>query len=427
MRRTLILAFLLTAVPIVSAAGSPGQPAKSHRKATSSPRRGIRPSNSETASRAGSRKKSKQAGQRTKLRLATTDAVRNVRYTPERAQMGTSAATGLSSSYAAGYRNGYEAGRAATLRQLANQNADVVLDEHNSDAAKAGAEPAKMAGASGTERPAAHEASDRLAADRTSHDPGLSPAPVLSETTETDTPGTPPLDEVASVHMSGAGMLRPLRGSLASLERQNARTDDDGLERIEDDADLANRIEHKLLVPLPASAALNVNPALPDHNRYCRPWTARFLADLARAHEAAFHRPIQVNSAVRTVEYQKRLMRTNGNAAAAEGDIVSPHLTGATVDIGKSGLSRPEIVWMRRQLLGLQQAGRIDVEEEFAQACFHITVYKSYVSPTGPEMNVPPRTSHAATRRKASRPASQEPAGHLPADPPVGESPAQGR
>ena len=71
-------------------------------------------------------------------------------------------------------------------------------------------------------------------------------------------------------------------------------------------------------------------------------------------------------------------MRTNGNAAEAEGDIVSPHLTGATIDIAKSGLSRKEMLWMRNQLLGYQNAGVIDVEEEFHQRCFHITVYKNY-------------------------------------------------
>ena len=221
-------------------------------------------------------------------------------------------------------------------------------------------------------------------------------------------------------------MPRTLRGSLASLERQNERTDAEGLERIEDDTDLSNRIAHKLLVPLPASAALNVNPGLPEHNRYCRPWTARFLADLARAHEAAFHRPIQVNSAVRSVDYQKRLMRTNGNAAAAEGDIVSPHLTGATVDIGKSGLSSKEIGWMRRQLLGLQQAGKIDVEEEFEQACFHITVYKSYALSKPARATGQPETSQgSATRHKTGQPV-QKPAGQPPAEIPAGELPVQG-
>ena len=34
---------------------------------------------------------------------------------------------------------------------------------------------------------------------------------------------------------------------------------------------------------------------------------------------------------------------------------------------------------MRSWLQPLQTAVKIDVEEEFQQACFHITVYKSYV------------------------------------------------
>ncbi len=89
---------------------------------------------------------------------------------------------------------------------------------------------------------------------------------------------------------------------------------------------------------------------------------------------------------MRTVEYQKRLMRTNHNAAEAEGDIVSPHLTGATIDIAKSGLSKKEMLWMRNQLLNYQNAGVLDVEEEFRQRCFHITVYKNYApgAPIGP-------------------------------------------
>jgi hypothetical protein len=50
-------------------------------------------------------------------------------------------------------------------------------------------------------------------------------------------------------------------------------------------------------------------------------------------------------------------------------------------------MSRQEIGWMRSWLLPLQQAGKIDVEEEFQQACFHITVYKSYAPPAPPPSN----------------------------------------
>jgi hypothetical protein len=304
------------------------------------------------------------------------------------------------SSYAVGYRTGYEAGLAAARKQPVEDGAASAL----------------------TGRYVPQSADSALQADA----PQTFRTPAVSETTETETQQTPPIDEVARLRMSGTGRVTTLRGSLASLERQNERVEADGLERILDEGDLESRIEHRLLVPLPVSAALAVNPNLSETHRYCRPWTARFLADLARAHSAAFHKPLQVNSAVRTVEYQKRLMYTNGNAADAEGDIVSPHLTGATIDIGKQGLSGKEITWLRNQLMGLQQAGRIDVEEEFAQACFHITVYKSYgASPT--EHNATqPGMNNAGAWRKAAQPANPKPASQLPADLAVGVFPVQG-
>jgi len=189
--------------------------------------------------------------------------------------------------------------------------------------------------------------------------------------------------------------LPPLRGSLTSLERQNEKAEAEGLERIEDEDDLSDRIARKLLVPVPVSASLTINGNLPENHRYCRPWTAHFLADLARAHADQFHSSLEVSSAVRTVEYQKRLIEVNGNAAAAEGDVVSPHLTGATIDIAKSGMSRLEIGWMRAWLLPMQTAGKIDVEEEFQQACFHITVYKGYA---------PPRPASSIARAKPGQP-----------------------
>ncbi len=175
-------------------------------------------------------------------------------------------------------------------------------------------------------------------------------------------------------------MPAPLKGTLESLQRQNAKNEEEGLERILDEDDLSDRIAHKALVPVPVSSSLGVNADLPETHRYCRPWTATFLTDLSQAFSARFKEPLQVTSAVRTVEYQKRLMHVNGNATAAEGDIVSPHLTGATIDIGKNGMGKAEIAWMRQRLLALQLEGKLDVEEEFRQPCFHITVYKSYAA-----------------------------------------------
>lgn len=193
-----------------------------------------------------------------------------------------------------------------------------------------------------------------------------------------------------------------LRGTHDSLVRQNERSDEEALERIQDDADLHDRIARGFLVRVPESSALTVNQDLPEDRRYCRPWTANFLTTLSRAHQAQFHTPLVVSSAVRTVEYQKRLMRINHNAADAEGDIVSPHVTGATIDIAKSGLSRREMEWMRSELLAFQNAGVIDVEEEFHQRCFHITVYKNYDSVSQPHR---PARDAATPAAPASLPA----------------------
>jgi hypothetical protein len=162
----------------------------------------------------------------------------------------------------------------------------------------------------------------------------------------------------------------------------------DGLERIQDDADLSDRIAHGSLVPVPVSSGLRINTDLPENRRYCRPWTAKFLSDLSSAHSRQFSgASVEVTSAVRTVEYQRRLRHINGNAAAADGDIASPHLTGGTIDIAKKGLTAREIGWLRSWLMPLEQQGKIDVEEEFRQSCFHISVYKSYTDPKGSRLD----------------------------------------
>ncbi len=64
-----------------------------------------------------------------------------------------------------------------------------------------------------------------------------------------------------------------------------------------------------------------------------------------------------------------------------EGDTASPHLTGEAIDLAKHGMSKTEIAWMRAYLAPLIQQGKVDVEEEFEQACFHVSVYQSYAPP----------------------------------------------
>jgi Family of unknown function (DUF5715) len=170
----------------------------------------------------------------------------------------------------------------------------------------------------------------------------------------------------------------PLRGSREILVHQNEMADAAGLERIENDEELDRlRYTHQL-IDFAGTSALHINPELPENRRSARPWTAKFASDIARAYYARFGQPLELNSAVRTISYQLRLQRVNGNAAAIEGETASPHLTGQAIDFGKKGMTTAEIAWMRMYLTPLMQAGMIDVEEEFQQACFHISVYRSY-------------------------------------------------
>ncbi|HMH14768.1 MAG TPA: DUF5715 family protein [Edaphobacter sp.] len=231
------------------------------------------------------------------------------------------------------------------------------------------------------------------------------PVPVLNAIRKTtERPQLEPVEEAASTPVILPALYNkrghlivppPLKGSHEILVRQNQVADRDGLDRIQNDDDLEDMRSKRLLVAVPTNTTLQVDERLPSNRRYCRPWTAQFLATLSRVHYARFHTPLQVNSAVRTVEFQQRLLRTNGNAAPAEGETASPHLTGQAIDLAKHGLSLTEIAWLRGYLLPLVQEGKVDVEEEFQQACFHISVYKKYL----PATNVPRRniaTTHGS-------------------------------
>jgi len=214
-----------------------------------------------------------------------------------------------------------------------------------------------------------------------------------ADTTGADKPQLPPVEEFVSepvilptlYNKRGRLIVPPaLKGSHEILIHQNQMADSDGLDRVRDDEDLDRMRRAGTLVPLPTNSTLRIDERLPANRRYTRPWTALFLDTLARQHYAHFQTTLQVNSAVRTVEFQQRLIHTNGNAAPAEGDTASPHLTGQAIDIAKRGLSMAEIAWLRGYLLPLVQQGKVDVEEEFQQSCFHISVYKKYMPQSSP-------------------------------------------
>ncbi len=159
---------------------------------------------------------------------------------------------------------------------------------------------------------------------------------------------------------------------------QNAWVDDMQLERIQNDDELEALKASGQLVALPDSDYVHVSPALPANRRYARPWTVNFLNDLGKAYYAEFGVPIQVNSAVRTVQVQRKLRRRNRNAAAYSGDLASSHLSGATVDLQRRGLTKAQHKWLVNYFANLNTLGLIEPEEERRHYCFHVMVNQSY-------------------------------------------------
>jgi hypothetical protein len=169
-----------------------------------------------------------------------------------------------------------------------------------------------------------------------------------------------------------------LRGSHDSLLRQNEEIDRLRLTRIKDDQQLEELELRGELVGLHDSPAMQIASNLELNRRFCRPWTRDFLEDLSQAYYSQFHQPIEVTSAVRTVDQQARLQRWNHNAAPIDGDTASSHLAGLTVDIGKRGMNRSERAWVSQYVLRLQEFGLVEAAEEHRQACFHIMVSNRY-------------------------------------------------
>lgn len=170
-------------------------------------------------------------------------------------------------------------------------------------------------------------------------------------------------------------VFRPSRDSLL---RQNEEIDRLELPRIQNQAELDQLIARQELVPIVASETLRFDPRLDPDRRYCRPWTRDFLDDLSEAYYEQFHTSIQVNSAVRTVQVQKKLRRHNRNAAPEKGETASSHLAGITVDIQRRGMSKRQVAWMEQYLMPLRDQGLIEPEEERHQWVFHVAVSGRY-------------------------------------------------
>lgn len=169
-----------------------------------------------------------------------------------------------------------------------------------------------------------------------------------------------------------------LRGSRDSMTRQNEEIDRLQLPRIADQEQLLALERNQELVPIPESQTLRWSEAIQADKRYSRPWTNQFVQDMSEAYYNEFHVPMQINSAVRTMEQQQKLRRSNRNAAPEMGDMTSSHLAGITVDLAKRGLTKEQHQWIEDYLKNMRDQGLVEAAEERRTWCFHVMVSNRY-------------------------------------------------
>lgn len=200
-----------------------------------------------------------------------------------------------------------------------------------------------------------------------------------------------------------------LKGSHESLLRQNAEIDRLELPRIQNDDELNQLIDQGALVQISEQPGLHIAGNLKPNRRYSKAWTRDFVEDLGQAYYDEFGIPIQLTSAVRTVDQQKKLRRRNRNAAPIEGDTASSHLAGLTVDIGKRGLTKKQHQWVENYFAKLRELGLIEVAEERRQACFHVMVSEHYSDWRGQLYGTTESATAVGADQSASGPADDSP------------------
>jgi hypothetical protein len=168
------------------------------------------------------------------------------------------------------------------------------------------------------------------------------------------------------------------RPSHESMVMQNEQMASMNLPPIKNDAELEELKAAGALTPFEESDHLRLAKGLPANRAYARQWTVDFVEDVAKEYYEEFGVPLQLNSAVRTVQVQRKLRRHNRNAAPESGDIISSHLAGTTIDLQRGGLTTAQHRWLENYFANLRALGLIEPEEERGHFCFHIMVYQDY-------------------------------------------------
>jgi hypothetical protein len=169
--------------------------------------------------------------------------------------------------------------------------------------------------------------------------------------------------------LPATGSPQSLRGSAASLDRQNAQAKQHGYTFLERPEDVRRFVELGYLVPVQPSSAFELaQVSFP----YARPEVKLFLERLGRQYEAACGEKLVVTSLVRPITRQPR------NAADR-----SVHPTGMAIDLRRSQRASCRN-WLERVLLQLEARGVLEATREQRPPHYHVALfprpYLQYVS-----------------------------------------------
>jgi hypothetical protein len=163
----------------------------------------------------------------------------------------------------------------------------------------------------------------------------------------------------------------PANAQSVLLENQDA--DNAGIPRYDDQEEIDEAVMGGELVAIDGVA---VSRTLPVERRYARPTAVRFAQELSREFDGNFNHSLQIDSAVRPADCQRRLRRHNENAANFDGPAASTHERGTTIDFNRR-LSKREWHWLRFRLMYYVACGKIRVIEE--RNCIHVFVEENNV------------------------------------------------
>ncbi|HEX7091955.1 MAG TPA: DUF5715 family protein [Longimicrobiales bacterium] len=160
--------------------------------------------------------------------------------------------------------------------------------------------------------------------------------------------------------LPSAGSSQSLRGSPASLTRQNSQAKRHDYTYLERPEDVRRFVELGLLVPVEPSSAFELaRVSFP----YARPEVKLFLERLGRQYEAACGEKLVVTSLVRPVTRQPR------NAADR-----SVHPTGMAIDLRRSH-RRSCRRWLERVLLQLEGRRVLEATRERRPPHYHVALF----------------------------------------------------